>query len=241
MRRTAALLTTFMLLFSVLTVSVPLQAQTSDPAARLCADLTASTVSISIAGDSILTSAGASSFDRGAMEMLKTYGTAHGWTVWTDGARSGSYASHFAPGGQYASVIETIKTQRPTLFTMDWRVNEQWNAITPAAMRTAYLAIIDNVRSVSPTTSVLIINPWKMALDDNGGIDNYTAYKQADYRAAMWDVKVQRNTLWLDMSPFFPTGGTLAHTLLPDGIHGSDASHIALATAVLTTLLTACE
>lgn len=220
-------------------------AQPMTPGARLCADVSTGQVSLKIAGDSIMTHAGASTQARGWPQLLQSTTAPKGWTVDTTPAVAGSKASDFVAGGQFASTITAIAAAHPTLVTLDWRTNEQWvpaPGVTPETLRTQYLAIIDTIRTESPSTSILVINPPKMALDDQGGIDNYTVYTQAQYRAAMYDAAVLRGALWLDFSDpaFWPTGGALSRQLLPDGIHPGDAGHVVFASTVYAFLRATC-
>lgn len=213
----------------------------SSAANRLCADIATNQVKIQIMGDSIMTESGATEVGRGWPKQFKDYMATKNWTVYTDKARAGSKAVDFTTTGQFASITSDVRLSNPTLVTLDWRTNEQWNSISPSDMRAAYLNIIDSIRSTSPSTAFIIINPPLMALDDQGGIDNYTTWKQAEYISAMWDVKVQRNTMWLDLRPYFPTGGAYAAQLLPDGIHPSNFGHTVVAHSLTSTLLSSCS
>lgn len=213
----------------------------SSAANRLCADMATNQVVMQNMGDSIMTEAGASEVNRGWPKQFKDYMATKNWTVHIDKARAGSFASDFTATGQHAAVTTQVRLSNPTLVTLNWRTNEQWNSVSPADMRAAYLSIIDSIRSTSPSTAFIIINPPLMALDDQGGIDNYTTWKQADYIAAMWDVKVQRNTMWLDLRPYFPTGGAYGAALQPDGIHSSNFGHSIIAHSLTSTLLSSCN
>lgn len=214
--------------------------QSSTAASRLCADIATNSVKMQIMGDSIMTDTGATEVSRGWPKQFKDYMATKGWTVYTDKAVAGSKAFQFTSTGPLASVTDSVRLSNPTLVTLNWRTNEQWNSISPTDMRNSYLSIIDTIRSSSPTTAFLIVNPPLMALDDQGGIDNYTTWKQADYIAAMMDVKAQRDTMWLDLRPYFPTAGSYANQLLPDGIHPSNFGHTVVAHSLTSALLNAC-
>lgn len=237
--KTAVWLAAISLLAAAATTSIA-SVPSSSAATRLCADMATNSVVMQNMGDSIMTDAGASEVARGWPKQFKDYMATKNWTVYIDKARPGSKATDFTSMGAYSSVTTQVRESNPTLVTLNWRTNEQWNSISPSDMRTAYLAIIDSIRSTSPTTAFIIINPPLMALDDQGGIDNYTTWKQADYIAAMWDVKTQRNTMWLDLRPYFPTSGAYGAALQPDGIHSSNYGHSIIAHALTSMLLGSC-
>lgn len=239
--KTAGVLAAVALSVSSAASFAPTTVAHSTAANRLCADIATNSVKMQIMGDSIMTDTGATEVNRGWPKQFKDYMATKGWTVYTDKAVPGSKAFQYTPGGPLASITDNVRLSNPTLVTLNWRTNEQWNSISPTDMRNSYLSIIDTIRSTSPTTAFLIVNPPLMALDDQGGIDNYTTWKQADYIAAMLDVKNQRDTMWLDLRPYFPTGGSYAASLLPDGIHPSNFGHTVIAHSLTSALLNSCN
>lgn len=230
----AALAVTWFAAFSLAVTS----SATTQPNPGTCGPTPAATsLRIAVMGDSIATAYGASTPDRSWPVMLKTQGATHGWDVQLHGVGS-TTASQYLPGGPLFSVTETVRNAHPDVVTLDWRANEQLQGQTPAQLKTNLLALIDAIRSVSPATRFLIVNP--PVLFYHGFYQ--TPATQADYTAKMWEVKQERGACWLDTRPFFPATGPdeRSRTYLFDDIHPSDVGHSVFFAAVYTALLQAC-
>lgn len=215
----------------------PITVNNSPPATRWCADIAAGRGTVLLLGDSIMTSAGASSTALGWSAQLKSWATGR-WNVLIDGARGNSTAGDFAPGGQYAWITEWARAQVPSVVVLDWRSNEQSLGVPPSQMRTHYNAIIGTLRSWSANTSILLIN---VPSSDHHPMVGASPYPRSAYVDALLEVQSDHNTMWLDLAPFFPLTDPRSGALLPDRIHPGDNGHTAVAVGVQTALLGACD
>ncbi len=163
---------------------------------RFCSDWNAHTFTVEVLGDSV-----AEGYDVPTQEKWHTKMGSQlpsGSAVW-NGAVSGSLLEHYMPGGAYYFHTQFVKNVKPTVVFMNWRLNEQWMSTAypgydPTSTKNKYFSIINDIKSSSPDTTIVItFSPW--ALDTR--LDAGT-YNQWDYLAALWQVKEQTNSLWLD-------------------------------------------
>jgi lysophospholipase L1-like esterase len=199
-----------------------------------CAPAPASTSrKIKIMGDSIMTPYGSSADAKSWPHRLKAQAATHGWEVTLHGI-GGTMASEYLPGGPHNWVAQQVRDAQPDVVTLDFRANEHLNGQTPAQLKTNMLALIDYIRATSPNTEFLIVNPpvlWYHGF-------YVTVATQADYAAKMFEVAQERNTCWLDMTPFFSQ--TAPDPALPDDIHANDEGHVRYLVGIYTVLLQHC-
>lgn len=218
---------------------VPVRAVSPTAAsAASCAPAPASTArKITVMGDSISTSYGASTPERGWPEMLKTQGATHGWAVTAKG-QGGTMASQYLPGQPNFWITEQVRAAQPDIVTLNFRTNEQLQGQSSAQLKTALLGLMDAIRATSPNTQFLMINPPMMWYHGF-----YTTPEtQADFTAKMWEAGNERGACWVSMVPAFPTSATDPRRaqFIPDDIHPSDAGHAIFFAAVYAALLQSC-
>jgi len=187
-------------------------------------------------GDSITTPYGASVPGRSWPVMLKTQAATHGWSVGLCGIGS-TMAEQYLPGGPLFARTETVRNAHPDLVLMDWRANEQLQGRTPEQLKTSLVALIDQIRQVSPETQIMIINPPLMWYHEF-----VSEQTQDTFTAKMRQAAQERGAHWLDLKPFFPKTGPDAYSrqYLFDDIHPSDTGHAVFFAAIYTALLKTC-
>lgn len=201
------------------------------PLDRLCSDYLSRTIRVDVLGDSIMAGTGASD-------------QAHTWGAKLDRilgvgsvyqlARAGSSASDYLPGGKYYNLAWAAESRASTVVVMDWRLNEHdgyvWNipgGASPSQLYTNLVTLINRIRTASPTTTVLLVNPPIV-------FDGRDINLQREYVAWMWAAKDATNSLWLDLSLYFPaTAEENDISLLgPDRVHPGNPGQAVIATAV---------
>ena len=175
---------------------------------RLCTDYVNGTFTVENLGDSVAAGHGVPAnkrwFNRLAAQLPPNSG------AW-DGSVGGSLMEMYQPGGQLYFHTEFTKNVGPTVVIMNWRLNEQAMGIQNAGytvndFKTRYLAIINDIKAASPnTTVVLAVSPWA----EDPQLNNSTQWA---FINAMWDVKLQTNSLWLDWMRF--ANGMLTYDLV---------------------------
>jgi len=211
--------------------------------AGTCGPIPAGTAKkIAIMGDSIFTEyrAGADTntpVSRSFPRLLQSAGAARNWSV-TLHAVGSTMASQFLPGGNQYSVTQQVKALQPDLVLMDWRANEQLNGKTPTQLKTDLDALMTEIRTTSPNTQFMIVNPPKLWYH----VFNQGTYTQADYTAKMFEAAQAKGACWVDMVPAFPQTGpdTYSRAYLPDDIHGNNAGHALYFAKVDGALLQSC-
>lgn len=243
--RVRTLTVTAAVIFATLAASTTYVAQQSLGARELraaqsgtCAPAPKSTTrKITIMGDSISTPYGTTAPGYSWPEMLKTQGATHGWSVITQG-QGGTMASQYLPGQPNFWITEQVRSALPDVVTLNFRTNEQLQGQSAAQLKTALLGLMDAIRSVSPNTQFLMINPPMMWY--HGFFT--TPETQADFTAKMWEAGNERGACFVDMKPAFPTSAQDPRraVLLPDDIHPSNAGHAVFFAAVYAALLQTC-
>lgn len=235
----ASVVAAAMLSFMIMSVPSSSAKQTSG----VCGSVPKSTaMKIAVMGDSIATPYRPAPDNntpdsRAWMNMLKTQGGTHGWSVTLHGVGS-TMASQYLPGGPQYAVTQSVKALQPTIVLMDWRANEQLNGQTPDQLKTNLLALMDEIRTANANTRFMIINPpklWYHAFN-NGPTT------QEDYMVKMYEAAKERGGCWVDLVSAFPQTGPDAYSrvYMPDDIHPSNAGHAIYFTAVYNALLQAC-
>lgn len=216
-----------------------------DPAAKLCHDLRTygywSTLAL---GDSIVAGSGASVPERGWIQLL-AWKASPGQT-WNMGLNGSTTANHI-PGGDQHWRVQQAQWAQPSLVLLDWRVNDEWAQYNqgnspPATVAQQYHAVIASLRSYSPDSSIMIVNPpyftdtW---LDDQLRDQHATA---RDYADAIREVADQEHVLYLDLARYFPSspGETDYIGWYDDVIHPADAGHAVARTALEATIRARC-
>ena len=220
-------------------ITLPANQVSAAAQAADCAPATkATTRKIAVMGDSIATTYGATTPERSWPELLKAQGATHGWAVTLHGVGS-SMASQYLPGGPLFWVTQQVRDAHPDLVTLNFRANEHLKGQTPAQLKTHLLALMDEIRKVSPNTQFLIFNPpvlWYHGFYT-------TPATQADYAAKMREAADERNACWLDLTPLFPSGSgpdAWTRAFLFDDIHPGDVGHRAFYAAIYTAMLQHC-
>lgn len=227
--------------------AVTVQAQPPvDPAAKVCHDLNTygywSTLAL---GDSIVAGSGASVPARGWIQLLARE-TQPGQT-WNLGLNGSTTAQHI-PGGDQHWRLQQATWAQPSLILMDWRINDEWvqynqGGSTPAIVASQYQAIITSLRTYSPNSSIMVVNPPYFSdswLDDQLRSQHATA---RDYAAAIKQVAQNAGVLYLDSSVYFPVyaeGETDYIGWYADSTHPADAGHAVLRTALESSIRMRC-
>lgn len=169
---------------------------------RLCADLATGSFTMVNLGDSVADgNPGApNAYDRwpAVLERLLPPGS-HVW----DGAEPGSRLADYGPGARFRGHID--RTGNPTAVAVNWRLNDQWYLQPIAAWMAEFRALIADIRTKAPTTTVLfLISPW--ALDPK--LDQVNGPHQQDYVNALYALRAETpNSLLVDWSAGFPPRG----------------------------------
>lgn len=201
---------------------------------RLCADLAQQHFTVENMGDSIAAGYNVTESRRWYNQLWDQLPP--GSAVW-NGAVSGSFVGDYLPGGAYYYHTQFTKAVQPTLLVMNWRVNDQWMSIghsaegyTPAVFKQRYRQLLTEVRAATPTTTLAIaVSPWLLDTRIDQG-----QYKQQDYVNALWDLKLEFDTVWIDWTRFFAKAGqsNSAGLLSYDLTHPSEAGQSVMAAQV---------
>jgi len=219
--------------------------EVADPAAKVCHDLRTygywSTLAL---GDSIVAGAGASRPERGWIQLLSW--KAEPGQTWNMGLNGSTTAQHI-PGGTEHWRVQVAQWAQPSLILMDWRVNDEWAQYRlgdspPATVAAQYQAVIASLRSYSPDSSILVVNPPYFSdtwLDDQLRSQGATA---RDYAAAIKQVAEDEDVLYLDLPWYFPSsvGETDYIGWYADSTHPADAGHAVARTALEASIRARC-
>lgn len=161
---------------------------------------------------------------------------------------NGSTTAMHTPGNSQHWRVQQAQWAQPSLILMDWRINDEWAQYnqgnsTPAMVASQYRQIIDSLRSYSPASSIMVVNPPYFAdswLDDQLRSQNATA---RDYAAAIKQAAEDKGVLYLDLPRYFPSsiGETDYIGWYADPTHPADAGHATARTALEATVRGRCS
>jgi hypothetical protein len=210
----------------------------SDTPARLsrfARDFASRRVTVQVMGDSIM-NADTVPMNQRWHQMLGQSFQSEGvdTSMWIGGAINGSKAVDYAPGGKYSAHTEFC-VNNPSLILMDWRINDWWGFTTPSRYQEDFRGVINRVRQLSPTSSILLLNtPWVY----NSDLLATHPTPQWDYSAKLDQLGTEFNIPVLHLEWFFPGDDPCGFYVL-DKVHHSRAGQYVIYTALRSYLLSA--
>jgi lysophospholipase L1-like esterase len=211
---------------------------------RMCADLTASTFTAEVLGDSIGAGTPGASTDSRRWQSRVAQWLPAGSSIW-NGAVPGSLVRDYLDGGRYRYHTEFTMAVKPSLVILVFRANDQWMSTeqpaeySPAVFEAQMLQLVNEIRTASPTTTVMVaVAPW--ILDTR--IDAAT-YNQWHYIVALWNVYVETDSIWMDWMRMMPKAGEPNDQglLLYDLVHPSDTGQAVIAAHVYEAIASYCQ
>jgi len=222
--------------------AAPTLASDTAPRSRLCADYAAGQLTVEVLGDSIAAGYGVDEPQRWANQLARQLPGPNS-AVW-QGAVSGSLVGDYRPGGPYYFHVQFTKQVRPSVVLINFRINDQWMSLehandgyTPTTFKIRYQALIDEIRTASPTTTIIVaVSPWVLDTRLDAG-----RWSQWDYINILWELKEANGLRWLDWMRFMPRGNNAAGLMQPDLSHPSAAAQSAIAAHTYEHLAAYCE